>query len=61
MELQAEAVWAQWQHCTKLPSTDERLQTAMDDANNGRRVVDTHYLGDAQWDYCRDMARLAGL
>lgn len=29
-------------------------------ANKGR-VVDTHYLGDAQWDYCRDMARLAGL
>jgi hypothetical protein len=61
MELQAEAVWAQWQHCTLLPSTGERLQAAMDEAHNERRVVDTHYLGDAQWDYCRDMARLAGL
>jgi hypothetical protein len=66
MEFQAEAVWAQWQHCTMLPDVDQRLQEAMEDAGGGtaqqrRRVVDTHYLGDAQWDYCRDMARLAGL
>jgi hypothetical protein len=67
MEFQAEAVWEQWQNCTLLPDVEERLHKAMEDANSagkanqGRRVVDTHYLGDAQWNYCREMAQFAGL
>jgi hypothetical protein len=69
MELQAEAVWTQWQNCTLLPDAKERLRDAIDNANSSgtvelgirRRVVDTHYLGDAQWDYCREMVQLAGL
>lgn len=65
MEFQSEAALAQWQRCT-LPDVTERLQQAEIDANSGGaaqkgRVVDTHFLGDAQWDYCRDMAKLAGL
>ncbi|KAG7361049.1 dimethylaniline monooxygenase [Nitzschia inconspicua] len=65
MEFQSEAVWAQWQKCT-LPNVEERLREARADANSGGaankgRVVDTHFLGDAQWDYCREMARFAGL
>jgi len=64
-ELQAEAV------CTKLIDhsllpVKERMDAAEADAVRGGpdetgRVEDTHYLGAAQWDYCRSMAKLAGL
>lgn len=64
-ELQAEAVWKQWTSST-LPDLEDRLQDAEKDANLGGakvagRIEDTHYLGSAQWDYCRMMAKLAGL
>jgi len=44
----------------------ERIQAAQEDARSGGakengRVQDTHYLGGAQWEYCRKMAKLAGL
>lgn len=66
MELQCEALWHQWQqHCNLLPnSAIDRLEEATTkiNADKGQVVVtDTHYLGDAQWDYCLDMARLAGM
>ncbi|KAL3936183.1 MAG: hypothetical protein SGARI_002670, partial [Bacillariaceae sp.] len=66
MEFQSEAAWAQWQDCTKLPSEGERMEEAQKDAESGGagkqgRVQDTHFLGDQQWNYCRDMARFAGL
>jgi hypothetical protein len=65
MEFQCEAAWAQWQHCDKLPDLEERLSEAQIDAESGGagtqgRVQDTHFLGDQQWDYCREMARFAG-
>jgi hypothetical protein len=60
-ELQAEAVCAQWK-TPFLPNLLERFDQAEKDARaGGKRVQDTHYLGPAQWDYCRKMARLAGL
>jgi hypothetical protein len=64
-ELQAEAVWKQCKTLT-LPSLKDRLEEAEKDANAGGakvagRIVDTHFLGSAQWDYCRKMAKLAGI
>lgn len=49
-----------------LPPLSERLEEAQKDATRGGskctgRIRDTHYLGDAQWDYCRDMAHMANL
>jgi hypothetical protein len=76
MELQSEAVWAQWQRIEQngetpnqqftLPNQSERMASALADAESGGpkangRVQDTHFLGDYQWDYCRDMAKFAGL
>lgn len=67
MELQAESTWAQWQpHRFQLPPIEERLQQAFVDARKGGakmngRVQDTHYLGDAQWEYSRQLAKLAGI
>ena len=49
-----------------LAPLDERLQAAARDAESGGakgekgRIQDTHYLGNAQWDYCRKMAKMAG-
>jgi hypothetical protein len=55
-----------------LPPLEQRLASAHDDATGGgpkqsttsggggRVPQDTHFLGDFQWDYCRDMARWAG-
>ena len=67
-ELQAEAVWAQWTNRKQfqLPPVEERLEAAAKDAVSGGaksngRIQDTHYLGSAQWEYCRWMAKLAGL
>lgn len=50
----------------KLDGLLERLEAAQKDALSGgvcrRRVPeDTHFLGDAQWDYCRQLAQLANL
>lgn len=47
-----------------LPSLAERLAQAHVDATVGGskqtgRIQDTHFLGDAQWDYCRDLAKMA--
>lgn len=53
-----------------LPDQKTRLQQAAIDARSGgegkapgtgRVPQDTHYLGSAQWDYCRRMAEYAGL
>ena len=68
MELQMEAVESQWQEWT-LPALANRLEAAEYDATsggegkngNGRVPEDTHYLGAAQWEYCRRMAKYAQL
>jgi hypothetical protein len=51
-----------------LPDLARRLDGARRDANSGggpggagRVPDDTHYLGSAQWDYCRHLADMAGL
>ena len=64
-ELQMEAVLNQISH-NMLPSLEERMAAAKKDAYVGGsketgRIEDTHYLGSAQWDYCRELAKLAGL
>lgn len=64
-ELQMEAFCNQLVHWN-LNSLPERLQAAEKDALSGgvfrRRVPeDTHFLGDAQWDYCRQLAEHANL
>lgn len=76
MELQAEAACAQWMYkknedetstpLSLLPDEEERMARAEQDAVTGGanahgRIQDTHVLGDQQWDYCRGMAKLAGL
>ena len=49
----------------KLPPADILSSEALKDHNSGgskgQRVEDTHYLGSAQWDYLRDLAKLGGL
>lgn len=65
-ELQAQAVERAWSVPNVLPDEAERHRAAKLDAESGgvcgRRVPDdTHYLGDAQWDYCQTMAKLAGV
>ena len=68
-ELQMEAIvqqLLQGDSNTLLPPLSERLKAAQEDAIRGGskstgRIKDTHFLGDAQWDYCRDMARMANL
>jgi hypothetical protein len=63
MELQAQACLNQWsQEGKDLPPTeDERMRFALADAsaggpNRSGRIQDTHYLGNAQWSYCRKLA-----
>ena len=64
-ELQMEAFANQLQqHWTGGASLPDRLAAARRDAvsgglNTGRVPDDTHYLGSAQWDYCRLMAKYA--
>jgi hypothetical protein len=64
-ELQAEAVLSKLlSH--ELPPRSVRLKEAEEDAvrggpNETGRVEDTHYLGAAQWDYERDLAKMAGI
>lgn len=65
-ELQAAAVASQWTgnlrvHNILLPPLVERIAAAERDASSCRRVVDTHYLGSCQFDYCRNLATIAGL
>jgi len=65
VEFQAEAVHAQLDN-NRLPPLETRLAAAERDAHAGGakgngRIQDTHYLGSAQWDYCRRMAKLAGV
>lgn len=73
-ELQAEAAYAQWtqkklptdEAMLLLPSHEERRKSAQQDAvsgdsKEGGRIQDTHFLGSAQWDHCRVLAKLAGL
>jgi Flavin-binding monooxygenase-like len=51
----------------ELPDVSVRNQSALDDAisgggkEGGRIPQDTHYLGSRQWDYCRRMAKYAGV
>mmetsp|Transcript_17341 Transcript_17341/g.29410 ORF Transcript_17341/g.29410 Transcript_17341/m.29410 type:complete len:468 (-) Transcript_17341:882-2285(-) len=64
-ELQVEAIVAQFRKSI-LPGLKEREECASVDAIKGGskssgNLKDTHYLGAAQWDYCRDLARIAGL
>jgi cation diffusion facilitator CzcD-associated flavoprotein CzcO len=70
-ELQAAAVVSQWtknlrMHKILLPPLVERIAAAERDASSGGpdspgRVVNTHYLGSYQFDYCRNLARIAGV
>lgn len=72
-ELQAAAIVSQWtskfgdrSSTVHLPPLLERIAAADRDANSGGpkskgRVVDTHYLGSHQWDYCRKLAIIAGI
>jgi thioredoxin reductase len=63
MELQAQACLYQWTHAGEgLPPTEEeRMRVANEGAtaegpSGSGRVQDTHYLGDAQWKYCKTLA-----
>lgn len=64
-ELQAEAIVQQMLSCGKdLPLKLERRKQGKNDAEAGGAelkgaVKDTHYLGPAQWDYCRQLAIIA--
>jgi hypothetical protein len=67
-ELQAEALHQQW--CCKwtLPEPEALLEDALTAAgsggegkSSGRVPEDTHYVGPAQWDYCRRMAQYANI
>jgi hypothetical protein len=65
-ELQLEAVVEQWIQGGKIPALLERFRQAQRDAMEGGvlrsgRIQDTHFLGGAQWDYCREMAKIADL
>jgi hypothetical protein len=65
-ELQSEAILAKLLDRTSFPPLEERMAAANRDAQAGGFkktgcVVDTHFLGSGQWDYCRDMAKMAGL
>lgn len=57
-EIQAAALMASWTGNSNelLPNLTDRLAHAAD-ATKGK---DAHFLGNAQWDYCRRMAQIAG-
>lgn len=65
-ELQLEAITRHFDENSgdALPSLRERLEAAKADAESGGakgidgRIQDTHFLGGAQWEYCREMAKL---
>jgi thioredoxin reductase len=63
VELQAHACLHEWTYAGKdLPLTvEQRMRVANEDATAGGpggsgRVQDTHYLGNAQWEYCSRLA-----
>jgi len=66
-QLQAsERLWRR--HGKDFPSPPQLLEAARKDAEsggegkeNGRVPEDTHYLGSAQWNYCRKMAKYADI
>jgi hypothetical protein len=69
-ELQAEAVWSSWTNSPSvLPDQSVRQQHAEEAAvsggegkvDDGRVPQDSHYLGSAQWDYCRRLASYADI
>ena len=71
-ELQSAAIASQWtnksmgRNDVNLPSLLERIASADRDADSGGpdtpgRVVDTHILGSYQWNYCRNLATIAGI
>jgi Flavin-binding monooxygenase-like/NAD(P)-binding Rossmann-like domain len=74
-EVQAAAVERSWRRpgagaddAPVLPDLVRRMDAARRDANSGggpggagRVPDDTHYLGSAQWDYCRHLVDMAGL
>lgn len=64
-EIQAESATAQFQKFS-LPDVASRVDEASIDATSGGakvdgRIQDTHFLGSAQWDYCRMMAKIGGI
>ena len=66
-EIQANAVVSQWTGkvgSIPLPNLSDRIAAATQDANSGgpkgQRVVDTHELGSAQWNYCTMLAKISG-
>jgi len=68
-EIQAQACERQWRlQGEAWPGQEEMLEAARRDAESGgygkehgRVPEDTHYLGNAQWEYCAHMAQNAGL
>lgn len=68
-ELQSQACESQWRlRGEAWPNPEEMLEAARRDAEgggygkeHGRVPLDTHYLGSAQWEYCKRMAQYAGL
>lgn len=71
-EFQAEACWNLWNNPANgnciPPLAQRKAMAANDFASRGEgkpagkgQIKDTHYLGDAQWDYCRRMAKFADL
>jgi len=65
MELQAEAIAHFLKVPDELPPLDARLVASKEDFHKkgptGARIQDTHFLGPYQWDYCRKIAKLAGI
>lgn len=66
-EIQANAVVSQWTGkvgSIPLPQLTDRIAAAERDANSGGpkglRIVDTHELGSAQWNYCTRLAKISG-
>jgi len=64
-ELQAQAIAKSLTAPDVLPPLQTRLDSAAADFSlggpNKGGVRDTHFLGSHQWDYCRDIARMAGV
>ena len=64
-EIQAESAAAQFQKFS-LPDQTSRVKEATADSTSGGakvdgRIQDTHFLGSAQWDYCRMVAKMGGI
>jgi hypothetical protein len=64
-ELQAEAAVSQLRSFS-LPDKAGRQELAVKDSISGGpkapgRIQDTHFFGSAQWEYCRVIAKTAGI